>query len=444
MTKKLKRYAFIKKFLMKVPEEPGVYIFYDKTGKIIYIGKAISLKNRLKTYLSRNIFGKTDRLVKNINYFSYIKVGSEIEAILLEAKLIKYHQPYYNIALKDDKSRLYVFITSEKYPRVITGRKSQIKVGYDYSFGPFINSNVFYSILKIVRKILPYSTHIPSTRPCLYHQLGLCNPCPSSIESTDDHKIKSELTAAYKSNIKNLVRFFQGRLIFLKKEFNKKMVFYSKIQEYEKANSYKEKIKYLDILLTPPAALENYTDDPYYINTVRKYEQRDLESILYLHLKRKISVKRIECYDISHIQGNQSAGSMVTFINSSPEKKYYRHFRLKLSKNNDVYSLKEIAERRIKHFNDWGRSDLIVVDGGKTQVNVFNKIFEKYEIPVVGIAKRFERLVIPLSGDKYTQVRLTGNALHLIQRLRDEAHRFAQKYHHLLVNRNLINADKIN
>ncbi len=443
MIGKLKKYSFTKNSLKKAPEEPGVYIFYNKSDNIIYIGKARSLRNRLRNYFNINIFGKTDRLVKKIKSMSFIKVGSEIEAILLEAKLIKYYQPYYNVALKDDKSQLYVFITEEQYPRLITGRKSQIKVGYKYSFGPFINTSVFYSILKTLRKIIPYSTHLPSKRTCLYHQLGLCNPCPSNIEMVKDAKEKDVLLSLYASNIQNLLKFFRGKFGYLKKEFLKEMTYYSNRQEFEKANIYKNKLQYLDVLLTPPDITEKYTDDPHYLSIIRKKERRELERLFYIHLNKKYSIKRIECYDISHIQGSQSTGSMVTFINSSPEKKYYRHFRLIKSKNNDLSSLKEIAERRIGHFDDWGMADLILVDGGKAQVNIFKPLFEKYGLPVAGIAKRFEKLIIPFPNGKFFEIRLTGNALHLVQRIRDEAHRFAQKYHHLLVNRNLIKTDKI-
>lgn len=443
MIDKLKKYEFCKNNLGLIPEEPGVYIFYNGAGNIIYIGKAKSLKIRLKTYFNKNVFGKTDKLVNNIKKLSFIKVGSEIEAILLEAKLIKNMQPYYNIALKDDKSQLYVVISNEKYPRLTTGRLTQIKTPYEYCFGPFINTRVFYSILKVLRKIVPFSTHLPSKRPCLYWQMGLCNPCPSQIENTKDSNAKMLMIKSYKSNIRSLVRFFKGDFKYLKNEFNKKMVIYSKNEEYEKANIYKKRLFYLNILLTPPNTTEKYTDDPYYIDIVRKKEQSELEQILAPLIKGSNPMQRIECYDISHIQGSQSTGSMVTFIRSSPDKNYYRHFRLRKSKNNDVSSLKEIAKRRTKHFKDWGRADMIVVDGGKAQVNAFKEVFDKYDLPVVGIAKRYEKLIVPIGAHKFKEFRLSGHALHLVQRMRDEAHRFAQKYHHLLVNRNLINADKI-
>lgn len=441
MLNRLTKYEFTKTLISASPEEPGVYIFYDIKNKVIYIGKAKSLKTRLKSYLGNNIIGKTDKLVKNIRSFSYIKVISELEAILLESNLIKKYKPYYNISLKDDKSNIYVFITNEKFPRLLIGRKSQLKYIYKYSFGPFINSTTFRSILKMLRNIIPYSTHTPMVKPCLYYQLGLCNPCPSVIESSGINK--KILSSLYKSNIKSLIKFFNGKFSLIEKELFEKMLLHSSKQEFEQANLYKQKLKYLKYLLTPPDTVEMYTDDPYYANVVKKNELKEIESILYKHINIKIKLKRIECYDISHLHGSSSTGSMVTFTNSSPDKKYYRHFKLNIPQNNDVSSLKEIALRRIKHFKDWGRSDLIVVDGGRAQANQFNKLFKRYNIPVVGISKRFEELIIPLKDNKYAKVKLSGNALHLIQRLRDEAHRFAQRYHHHLMNRNLLKTDRI-
>jgi len=443
MKRNIKKYDFTKYTLKTIPEEPGVYIFYDAKGSIIYIGKSRSLRNRLKTYLNKNIFGKTDKLVQNIKKLSYIKVESEVEALLLEAKLIKLYKPYYNIALKDDKSNLFVCITNEKYPRLVSVRPTQLKTDCKYLFGPFINSYSLLSILKFVRKFCPYSTHLPSNAPCFYSQLGLCDPCPSVIENTQDPNEKKMLISQYKSNIRYLRRFFRGDFGSLRKDFYKKMIYYADKEEFENAEAYKEKLKYLDILLTPSDRTERYADDPYYLNIIKKREQRALEKIINNHLNIIISIKRIECYDISHIQGTHSAGSMVTFINSSPEKKFYRHFRLLQSKNNDVESLNEIANRRVKHLKDWGRPDLIVVDGGKGQVNAFKKVFDSLNIPVVGIAKRYEKLIIPLPDRRYVSIKLKGDVLNLIQRIRDEAHRFAQKYHHLLVNKYLIKTDRI-
>lgn len=443
MRRKLKKYDFSRNTLKTVPQEPGVYIFYDENGSIIYIGKSRSLRDRLRSYLNKNIFGKTDKLVQNIKKLSLIKVESEVEALLLEARLIKQYKPYYNIALKDDKSNLFVCITDEKYSRLITARPMQLNTNCKYLFGPFVNSYSLRSILKLVRKFCPYSTHLPSKTPCFYSQLGLCYPCPSIIEKTKDTKEKRAMVSQYKSNVRYLVRFFRGDFTVLKKEFYKKMIYYSDKEEYENAKAYKEKIGYLNTLLAPSDRTEMYTEDPYYINTIKKRERKVLEKIINSYWQKSISIKRIECYDISHIQGSHSAGSMVTFVNSSPEKKYYRHFRLLQSKNNDVHSLYEIATRRVRHLKNWGVPDLIIVDGGKGQVNAFKKVFAEYAIPVVGIAKRYEKLIIPQQNGRFASVILKGDALNLIQRIRDEAHRFAQKYHHLLVNKYLIKTDKI-
>lgn len=437
------KYPFRKSTLKLIPEEPGVYIFYDLENNIIYIGKSKSLRGRLRTYLSNNIFGKTDKLVSNVKSLSYIRVESEVEALLLEAKLVRKHMPYYNIDLKDDKSSLFVCVTNDKYSRLVTTRLRQLNKGFKYTFGPFIDSQSIYQTLKYLRNICPYSTHLPTKRPCFYSQLGLCSPCPSIIDMESDPIKKAKLLSQYKSNIKYLKRFFRGHFGALRKTFIDNMLHYSKLEDFENAQLFKDRLRHLEIMLAPSDRTELYSDDPYYINILKKKGIEGLEKIINIYLKKNISIKRIECYDISHLQGSHSAGSMVTFINSSPEKKYYRHFRLSKSENNDTKSLTEIAKRRIMHMKDWGTSDLIIVDGGKGQIGAFKNVFDSVNIPVVGMAKRYERLIIPLPDGGFVSVAPKDETLKLIQRIRNEAHRFAQRYHHMLVNKYLIKPDKM-
>src|SRR5216684_4187935 len=171
-----------KKEISKIPLNPGVYEFKNNTGKIIYIGKAKNLKNRLNSYFLTNLLPKTAQMVNTASSVSYTIVNSEFEALLLEANLIKKYKPKYNIALKDDKSPLYIGITKDKCPRIITFRKSDIEnLKLKTYFGPYLTGYSAARVLKLIRKIFPYSTHIPANRICIYNQLGLCNPCPSEI-----------------------------------------------------------------------------------------------------------------------------------------------------------------------------------------------------------------------------------------------------------------------
>ena len=424
--------SFNKEAIISVPESPGVYLFFDKNRNNIYIGKAKSLKNRLRSYFNKNLFPKTDHLVKRTQYLSFITVLSELEAIFLEAKLIKKYKPYYNIASKDDKSPLYIFISNDKYPRLIFSRKSAYNNKYLYIFGPFINSKKVKSVVTTLRKIIPYSTHFPTNKRCIYSQMRLCNPCPSEIESSSDLITKKQLIKSYKRNVNNLKTFMNGDFHILEKEYEKMMEYYANNECYEMAQIYKNKLEQISELITPSNDPDLYTEDPYLVSKRIRQELLMFKNILF---KNDIttSLSRVECYDISHMHGTSAAGSMVTFINGYCEKKYYRHFRLQKSLNNDTKSLEEIGKRRIKHFQDWGKPDLIIVDGGKPQVNTFYKIFCQYKIPVVGISKRFEKLVIPYNNGKINEIILTNGTLNMLTRIRNEAHRFALRYHHKIV-----------
>jgi excinuclease ABC subunit C len=435
--KRLKYKSFKKEALKMIPDAPGVYLFFDKNLKNIYIGKAKSLKNRLRSYFYSNLYPKTDHLIKNTRFFSFIKVLSELEAIFLEAKLIKKYKPYYNIALKDDKGPLYIFITNDKYPRLIFSRKNVYHEKYLYIFGPFINSRKVKTIISSLRKFIPYSTHLATKNKCIYSQMGLCNPCPSEIENTIDNTKKNILMKAYSQNIKNLKTFLNGDFRILENYYKNMMMDYAKNNNFEMAQLYKNKLQQFSELITPDNDPDLYTEDPYLESKRIANELTSFNNILKNNdIKTKLS--RIECYDISHIHGTSAAGSMVTFINGYHKKNLYRHFRLKKSVNNDIKSLNEIGSRRIKHFSDWGTPDLIIVDGGKSQVSSFYLIFNQHNIPVVGISKHFEKLVIPHNNGKMNEVILTGDILNIVSRIRNEAHRFALKYHHKIIEKSLL------
>lgn len=190
--------------------------------------------------------------------------------------------------------------------------------------------------------------------------------------------------------------------------------------------------------------VEYFIENPNLYEDIRKTELTDLKKILNKFFTREVKeLHRIECYDVAHLAGINPAASMVTFIKGEAEKKFYRHFRVRQAKgNSDVDSLREVIKRRINHLKDWGKPDLIIVDGGKPQVGVFINELSYTKISVVGLAKRFETLVIPvreLGATTPKEYRLPkGPALNLVQRIRDEAHRFARRYHHQLLSKGMI------
>jgi excinuclease ABC subunit C len=436
---KLKRYKVNKKNIGKTYEGSGVYIFLDEKYSSIYIGKSTSVRKRLKSYLLKDLSAKTSAMMSEAQYFSYIRVNSEIEALLLEAKLIKLHKPIYNSQLKDDKNPLYIRITDEKYPRVLTARKiDQNEKNLEF-FGPFPSSKNVRNVLYMLRKIFPYAQHKPGKRGCLYSQMGFCKPCPSIIENERDEKVKKELVKEYRRNINYTKNVLSGNFVFVKRRLEKKMKEFSKNEKYESAAKIREKLKMLDYITQPVINVGEFLKNPNLIDDVRRNESQELKKIIFKKESSGKKLERIECFDVAHLAGSFPTASMVTFINGEPYKKLYRHFKIRQKKGaDDISSMEELARRREKYLADWGIPDLIIVDGGKAQASVFNKVFKEQGVFIVGLAKRFETLVIPEKGS-YRQIILPkGNALNLVKRIRDEAHRFARRYHHNLISKSLL------
>jgi excinuclease ABC subunit C len=427
--------AINKNSFNKLPQEPGIYIFKNK-NEPIYIGKAVNLKNRLKSYLTVDLLPKTKKMIGEAQEVAFIKVTSELEALLLEASLVKRYQPKYNILLKDDKNPLYIRITKEEYPRVLTARKLSEKETNLAFFGPFPNARIVKSVLKMIRKSFPYSDHKITKRACFLHSLNLCNPCPSEIENEKDPQIKSTLRKTYLKNIKLIILLLNRKNKILEKSLLKEIELYSKDFNYEKAQEYKIKLDNLRYVLSAKNEVGQFIQNPNLSEDLIQKGLGELKKVLNLFFPIK-TLSRIECFDVAHLSGASPTASMVTFINGIPDKSLYRKFKIRQNQgNSDVASLNEIAQRRIKNFGAWGKPSLIVVDGGKPQASVFYRHFVKEKINVIGLAKREETIVIPYEEGEtvhFKEIKLKDSqALNLLKRLRDEAHRFAQKYHHQL------------
>lgn len=421
--------------LSLIPENSGVYIFWGAKAPI-YIGKAKNLKNRVSSYFAKNLLQKTSQMVHEAKAISFVKVTSELESLLLEAHLIRDNQPKYNSALKDDKHPLYIVITKEKYPRILASRNPLTIFHLPISsyYGPFPSASNVKWVLRMLRRIFPYSDHKLGKRPCIYSHMGLCNPCPSYINSLADTEHKVLLSKKYLGNIRNIRKFLSGRFKNIRDDLSKNMDVFSKQEKYEDARDLRAQIERLDYITQPIIPEESYLENPNLIDDIRTKETDELSTLLFDHYPR-ISLVRIECFDIAHLAGTYPTASMVTFINGEPEKSLYRHFRINsLKKGDDISSLQEVAKRRVKRLRDWGTPNLIIVDGGKGQVKIFSQEYSKYGIPVVGLAKREETLVFP----NFDLRRLPrGGALNLVQRIRNEAHRFARRYHHKLLAKSL-------
>lgn len=437
MITKQKKHIFSKKNISNLPEEPGVYIFWSGK-KPLYVGKSINLRSRLRSYKLITLSAKTQKMISLVKYFSYIKVTSEIESLLLEAKLVHILKTPFNIQLKDDKHPLYIHITKDKYPMVLTARKAKSKDKKDIYFGPFPSSISVKKTLSFLRKIFPYSQHLPSSRACIYSQMNLCNPCPSEIEKETDLKIKSFKIKKYLKNILFIKRFLNGDLKKIIKVLYKEMDNKVTNEAFEDAKEIKNQIQALEYITKPQNPVTWFLLNPNLSEDLKKDELKELKYTLSKYLDIK-NISRIECYDVAHLSGTFPTASMVTFIDGVPEKSYYRHFNIKqVNSRNDISNMEELAKRRIKHFDDWGKPDLIIVDGGKGQINVFKNQLKETNIPIIGVAKGTEILVIPIKNS-FVSLKIRPTPMfNLVVRMRDEAHRFARRLHHKLVERNIL------
>ena len=431
-----------KESLEKIPLIPGVYLFKNAFGKTIYVGKAKALKNRLRSYWAIDLINKTRQMMDEAATFSYIPVNSEFEALLLESALVKKYRPKYNIELKDDKSPLYIGITKEEYPRVLPFRQTQLsQKELKDVFGPFLDGRSTRAVLKRIRWIIPFSTHRPSKRPCMYYEIGLCRPCPSVIENIEDEEERKKLKQKYQKNVRKIQSLLEGNIGVVQKQLQKEIKEYSDLEEFEMAQLSLRSLESLNNMTKENPQIRSYMENPNFLMDIREQELMKLATLLKPYFNINLP-RRIECYDIAHLAGTFPTASMVTFINGEPDKNYYRHFKIKEEKkNNDVDSIRSILERRKKHINDWGKPDLIIVDGGKGQVSAALEVFSNI-FPVIGLAKRLETIVI--KTDKgFREIRPEGPALRLIQRTRDEAHRFARVYHHKLVSKAILKSGKL-
>lgn len=432
-----------------LPPKPGVYIFKENQGKVIYIGKAINLKKRVQSYNTR-LSCQFARMIARIKDIDFIVTQSDLEALILEASLIKKYKPKFNIRLKDDKHFLYIKISSgDEFPKVTTSRKEndpqacylrQQKRPKGVFFGPFPSAKKTRDVLRIIRRIFPFcSQKTLGKRACFYSHLGLCHPCPSNIVKFQG-KIRKKLKKKYLKNIDQISKFLNGQSTKIIVDLEKKMRRKAKQQKFEEAAKLRDKILKLKYITQPREKVGAYLEN---FNFLDKKYKKQLD-LLFKLLKKRFGEKiaypaRIEGYDISNISGKEATGAMVVFEQGDEEKKLYRRFKIKFKKTpDDVACLIEVFKRRLEHKN-WLLPQLIVVDGGKAQVGVFLKILEKKKlfIPVLGLAKQEERVIAPLNFKKKSgegkfeclELNLNSTVLNLLKRVRDEAHRFARAYH---------------
>lgn len=550
----------LKQTLKLLPSLPGCYIYYNKEGEVIYVGKAKILKRRVLSYFNRKHDSvKVNVLVSQIERLEYIITNTEVEALILESHLIKKYKPRYNVLLKDDKKYPYFLITDEDFPRITIVRKKNMNPEKGRYYGPYTDVRAMHATLDFLKKIFPLKQcKSPKfkDRPCLYYHIGRCMaPCQNMVTSEE-----------YKTIVKQAELFLSGKQSELMKQLKEQMQKYSESLQFEKAaklrDSYNDLAKTLEkqkvvyentklnedvislmaddgifaivILMIREGRLIDKKDFVYeveeddrteffatffkeYYSTLKleypdKIVSNELEAVgekaLYeewleilaqkkvkisygksaqgkelqmladknarvvldnariakmskirddfneigSYLAEKLQLKnfpyRMECYDISHIQGTNTVASMVTFINGVPKKSEYRKFKVKMTegKPDDFLSMKEVLTRRLSHLGEekWAKPDLMIIDGGKGQLSSVMEIIEGLGvtgIDVVSLAKKHEEVFLPKQSKPVILPR-NSSALYLFQRIRDEAHRFAITYHRKLRSKSMIEKKK--
>jgi excinuclease ABC subunit C len=449
-----------------LPEKEGVYQFLDSKGHTLYVGKAKNLRQRVSSYfLNQSVLGeKTRILVSQIRKIKVTEVNSEIEALLLEAYLIKKHSPRYNIRLTDGKSYPYIrIVLKDKYPAVLLARKTDDSSSI--YFGPYPSSSSVKLVLRLLRRVVPYVSVLNHPkRYCLYYHLGLC-VCPPMHDTP-------RLRRQYRVYIRRLVAILEGKSKSIMRELIKERDKFSQKENFEQALVIQKQIDSLSYITQPVRKPFEYDINPNLRSDIRLKELAKLRDVLSAHGLLLSSLKKIECYDISNIQGTNATGSMVVFINGEKCPSLYRKFRINREQTpNDFAMMEEVLIRRFKH-KEWEYPDLIIVDGGKGQISAGLKALVKFSLPIplVGLAKREEKLILPkfsppfsvnllssagektqipnqiTNGElfskylKFIEISLPqdSSALLLLRRVRDEAHRFALTYHKLLRSKNLL------
>jgi len=418
----------LKKF--NLSDKPGVYFFLgpskrsakkDRKPEILYIGKATSLKDRVKSYFSKDLVHTRGPLIADMVWrtdkVKFIETDSVLEALILEANLIKKHQPYYNSREKDDKSFLSVVIMDEELPKVLTVRTHNLKkqhsnilknVRISKVYGPFTNGMQLREALKIIRKIFPFYDDKTKNYKEFYKQIKLA-------PNTEERK-------KYMRNIRNIKLFFAGKKGTILKDLEREMKRLAKEEKFELANEIKKQI----------FALKHIND----ISLIKK----DYSSVL----QKTAIAFRIEAYDIAHMSGKNMVGVMVVVADGQVDKNEYRKFKIKLQDapartakrgGDDTGALTEVLERRLGH-NEWQYPNLIVVDGSTAQINTAKKVLREVgvKIPVVSVVKDEKHKPKGIKGlkkftSKYEAEILLANS---------EAHRFAIRYHKDMRNNNFL------
>lgn len=478
---KTKSEQFIQKVLT-APTNPGCYLYLDANGDVLYVGKAKNLKNRVKSYFTnyKKLDLRIQAMLQNALDIQLIIVDSEFEALILENNLIKKYSPKYNILLRDDKNFSYIKVEKpikgvRDFPRIRTTREKDDNNAIYY--GPYPDTLPLKNIIKRLRRVFPYvscnrrlvqvsqdplkvDTNNPV--PCLYYHIGLCQaPCASLVSKEE-----------YAKNFKNIIKFLDGRKYEIIQELEKEMQVASKEMNYENAARIRDRINDIKYV-TQNIKIDRDVDDVIVDKLKKEQREQGINNLIVeLGFPSDKLVNhtgfKIECYDISNIQGTNAVGAMTVMVDGELRPDLYRRFKIKSKKTPDDFAmLQEVLSRRFKHFlldsykeeeKDESFSvlpDLIIIDGGKGQLASTFTILKNFgladKVPIVGLAKREEEIFkvqwqfntddwpdLALKRFKRIYLPRKSESLFLVQRIRDEAHRFGITFHRKLRSKQMV------
>ncbi len=418
----------VKKVLAAMPETPGVYFMKDGKGRVLYVGKARCLRDRVSTYFHESYGDPRIRaMVAKVEDVEVLQAPSEVDALLMEARLIKDIQPRYNDRLKDDKSFTMLAITKhDDFPKVWVGRETDDLDAEMY--GPFPNAGELRDAVRVLQKIFRFATCTLEMRaddpkrrffrPCLLHAIRRCTaPCADRVSKE-----------RYAADVESLRMFLQGRRDEVIADLKARMKQASKRLEFERAAELRDQLKALE-------SLARRVEAEYIEGDITPIDPKEGVEALAKVLRLPKPPRTIEGVDIAHVQGGESVGSLVSFVDGIPFKSGYRRYRIRTVEGIDDFAMiREVVHRRFRRLDEEGRvfPDVLLVDGGLGQLNSARAALEKLGVvpPVMlGLAKEEETL---FRDGRAVPVAKSSPALRLLMYVRDEAHRFAQHYHHLL------------
>ncbi len=427
----------LKRKVAEFPKAPGVYLMKDARGRVIYVGKAKSLRERVMSYFqpASPPDPKRDVMLEDVADIECLETTGEVEALLAEARLIKDTQPRYNIRLKDDKSYPYLEVTRrEDFPRVRVTRKPDKK---NRNYGPFTDVYGLRQALTIIRRIFKFcdcsldikadDPKLRYRRPCLYYYLGACSaPCAGKISKED-----------YRENIRALTRFLDGKQQTLIRSLKKKMVQAAEEVRFEDAAKYRDQVEALEALAKRD--LSGIFPVPEVLEVDPRRGLQQLEDAFEVDKQ----LRTIEGIDISNLGPNEAVGSLVSFVDGQPFKSGYRRYRIKtVAGQDDLAMIREVVHRRFRRLKEEGGvpPDILLIDGGPGQLRAAAKALKglEAEVPLLLSLAKQEEIIHSISEPRGLELPRTAPGLKLLQFARDEAHRFAQHYHHILRRKRLL------